>query len=129
MSAEITGGLVALGLPMGGRGWGERRLVGIDQGIEGTEDARNFLSAGRHVLRGKVRECKRLGECEDMFGAVITLQGFGNGVGTGCEARVPRRGAGLRVALPRYESTENAQARHPGKSTPDMGQVEMHLSQ
>ena len=81
------------------------------------------------MLRGKVRECKRLGECEDTFGAVITLQGFGNGVGTGCEARVPRRGAGLRVALPRYESTENAQARHPGKSTPDMGQVEMHLSQ
>ena len=101
----------------------------IDQGIQGAEDALHFLIAGRDVLMRIIIQREGLGECEDMFGTVITLQDFGNDVGTGCEARVPRRGAGLRVALPRYESTENAQARHPGKSTPDMGQVEMHLSQ
>jgi hypothetical protein len=129
MSAELTGGLVALGVPMGGRGWGERRRGGIDQGIEGTEDARTFLRAGRHWLLGKGIECKRWGECEALCGAVSTLQGCGHGVCTGCEARVPLRGEGLRGALPRYASTDNAQARHPGQSTPDMGQVEMHLIQ
>jgi hypothetical protein len=129
LRAERNGGLVALGLPMGGRGWGDRRLVGIDQGIEGTEDARNVLSAGRPGLLGTGREFKRVGEGEDRCGAVIPLQGFGPGVGTGCDARVPIRGEGRRGALPRDDSTEHAQARHPGTITTDMVQGERPLIQ
>lgn len=102
-------------------------LVGIDQRIEGTEDALNFLIAGRNVLLGKVIECQGLGECEDMFGAVIALQCFSNGVFTGFDAIVPICSSGSRVALPRYDSTDNAQARHPANITNHMVQVEIHL--
>ena len=89
MGAEIKGRFVALGVPMGGRGWGERVLGGIDLGIQGAEDALDFLSAGRDLLLGKVRECEGLCEREDMFGPVIPLQRFGNGVCTGFNPIVP----------------------------------------
>ena len=104
-------------------------LVGIDQGISGAEAALHVLIAGRHVLRGKVIECKRLGECEALFGAVITLQCFGNGLFTGCDAIVPRCGSGPRGALPRDDSTDKTHARHSGKITHPMVQGEMHLLQ
>ncbi len=129
MGAEIKGRFVALGVPMGGRWRGERVLGGIDLGIQGAEDALDFLSAGRDVLLGKVRECEGWGEREDMFGAVIPLQRFGNGVCTGWHAIVPILGEGPRGALPSHNRAENAQACHPGNIAHDMVQVEMHLIQ
>ena len=114
---------------MGGRRWGERVRVGIDLGIQGSEDALDFLIAGRDVLLGKVRECEGWGEREDMFGAVIPLQRFGNGVGTGLNTIVPILGEGPRVALPSDKGADNTHACHPGNITHDMVQVEMHLIQ
>ena len=64
-------------------------LVGIDLGIQGSEDAFDFLIAGRDLLLGKVIEFEGLCEREDMFGAVIPLQRFGNGVCTGFNTIVP----------------------------------------
>ena len=64
-------------------------LVGIDLGIQGSEDALDFLIAGRDLLLGKVIECEGLCEREDMFGAVIPLQRCGNGVCTGFNPIVP----------------------------------------
>jgi hypothetical protein len=129
MGAEIKGRCVALGLPMGGRWWGERGLVGIDLGIQGAEDALDVLIAGRDVLRGKVREFEGWCEREDMFGAVSPLQRFGNGGCTGLHTRVPRLGEGPRVALPSHNRAEKAPACHPGNITHDMVQVEMPLIQ
>ena len=129
MGAESTSRCVALGVPMGGRRWGERGLVGIDLGIQGSEDACDFLIAGRDVLLGKVRECEGWCEREDLCGAVIPLQRFGNGVGTGLNTRVPIRGEGTRGALPSDYRAANAHACHPGKITHAMVQVEMHLLQ
>lgn len=129
MRAESEGGRVALGLPMGGRGGGERMLVGLDQGGSGAEDARNCLIAGRHGLRGKGIEGKRWGEGEARGGAVIAFQGVGHGLCTGFEALGPRCGSGARGALPRDDSTDNAQPRHSGKITHPMVAVELHLIQ
>lgn len=126
MCAESTGGLVALGVPMGGRGWGERLRVGLDQGSEGTEDALHCLIAGHPVRRGKGRACQRGGECAAMGGAVIPLQGFGKGGLTGCHARVTVRGEGVRSAFPSHNRAEHAPARSPGHITKDVGQVERH---
>jgi hypothetical protein len=80
-------------------------------------------------LLGKVVEGAGWGEREALFGAVIPLQRWGNGIGTGLNTRVPIRGEGMRVALPSDKRAENAQACHPGNITHDMGQVAMHLSQ
>src|SRR5216117_3482240 len=57
--------------------------VGIDQRSKGTQDALDFLIAGRDLLVRKVIQRERLCEREDMFGPVIPLQGFGNSVFTG----------------------------------------------
>jgi len=104
-------------------------LVGIDLGIQGAEDARDCLIAGRDVLLGQVRECEGWCERADLFGAVIPLQRFGHGVCTGLHTIVPRLGSGPRVARPSHHRAENAQACHPGQITHDMVQGEMHLSQ
>ena len=88
MGAEIKSRFVALGLPMGGRRWGERVLVGIDLGIQGSEDAFDFLIAGRNLLLGKIIECKGLGEREDMLRSIIPLERFDNAVRTGFDTRV-----------------------------------------
>jgi hypothetical protein len=104
-------------------------LVGIALGIHGREDARDFLIAGHDLLLGNVIECEGLGEREDMFGAVLSLQRFGNGVCTGLNTIVPLRGEGTRVALPSDQRAENAHACHPGTIAQDMVQVEMHLIQ
>ena len=67
-------------------------LLRIDEGIEGGEDARNFLIAGRDVLLSKIREREGLGEGEHMFGAVIPRQRFGNGLLVRLNAVVPLLG-------------------------------------
>jgi hypothetical protein len=56
---------------------------GVDQGIKGVKDPLDFLITGRDLLVRKIIQRKGLGECEDMFGAVIPLQRFGNGVHAG----------------------------------------------
>ena len=61
----------------------------IDQGIQCAEDALNFLIAGRDLLMRKIIQREGLGEREDMFRPVISLQRFGNGVRTGFDAIVP----------------------------------------
>ena len=127
--AESKSRFVALGVPMGGRRWGERVLVGLNLGSQGSEDALDVLIAGRDLLLGKVLECEGWGEREEMLGAVIPLQRFGHGVGTGLNPIVPILGEGPRVALPSDKRAENAQACHPGHITHDLVQVESHLIQ
>ena len=92
MGPESKGGCVSLGAPMRGRRRGEGMLLRIDEGIKGVEDALDFLIAGRNVLLGEIIERKGLGKCEDMFGAVIPLEGLGNSVLAGLNAIVPIRG-------------------------------------
>src|SRR5712691_5501039 len=100
-----------------------------DQGVKGAQDARNVLIAGRALLLGKGIEREGWGEREDMFRPLIPLQRFGNGVLSGLNARVSRRGEDLRSAFSRYHSAENAPPRHAGHITDPMVQVEVHLVQ
>ena len=83
-------------------------FIGIDQGIKGAEDALNFLIAGGNLRVRKIVQCKGLREREDMFGPVISLQRFGNGVLTGFNAIITLRGSGVRIALPSHNRAENA---------------------
>ncbi len=129
MGPQIKGGFVALGAPMRGRRWGEGVFVGIDQRSTGTQDALDFLIAGRDWLVRKVIQRERLCEREDMFGPVSPLQGFGTGVCTGLHALVAGRGSDPRIAFPSHNGAENAPARHPGHSTHHVRQVEMHVSE
>ncbi len=101
----------------------------IDQGVQGAQDALNFLIAGRALLLGKVREREGLGEREDMCRPVIPLQRFGHGVLSGFKARVSLHGEGLRGAFSRHNSAENTHPRHAGHITDPMVQVEVHLVQ
>ena len=104
-------------------------LLRIDEGIKGVEDALDFLIAGRNVLLGEIIERKGLGKCEDMFGAVIPLEGFGNSVLAGLNAIVPIRSSDLRIAFPSHNRADNAHPRHAGHVTDHVVQVEIHLIQ
>jgi len=99
----------------------------IDEGIEGGEDALNVLIAGRDVLLSKIIEREGLGEGEHMFGAVIPLQRFGNGLLVRLHAIVPILGEGLRITFPCDNGAENAHPRHTCHITHPVGQMEMHL--
>jgi len=129
MSTASKGGGISLGAPMGGRRWGEGRLLRIDEGITGGEDARNGLSAGRAVLLRKILEGKGVRAREEMCRAIIPLQRFGNGVRTGCDARVPKRGEGMRMAFPSHHRTEQTPPCHPGHITHHVVAVERHVVQ
>ena len=129
MGTEIKGWFVPLGLPMGGRRWGEGVSFKIDQGIQGAEDALNVLITGRDVLMRTIIQREGLGEREDLFRPVISLQRFGHGVRTGCDARVPILRSGMRVALSSDDRAENAHPRHACHITHHVVQVEMHLIQ
>ncbi len=102
-------------------------FVGIDQRSKGTQDALDFLIAGRDLLVRKVIQRERLCERENMFGPVIPLQCFGNGVFTGLNAIVAVRGSDPRIAFPSHNGADNAHASHPGHITHHVMQVEMHL--
>ena len=104
-------------------------LVGIDLGIQGAEDALDFLIAGGDVLLGKVIEGQRLGEREKMFRPVIALERFGNGLWTGCDAVVPILREGMGVALASDDRAEKTHARHAGHITHHVMQVKIHLIQ
>ena len=101
----------------------------IAQGIKGVEDALDFLIAGRDVVMRNIIQREGLGERADMVRPLIPLQRFGNGVRTGCDARVPIRREGLRVALSSDDRTENAPPRHACHITHHVVQVKMHVIQ
>jgi len=101
----------------------------IDEGVKGVEDALNFLITGRDLVLGTIIELEGLGEGENMFGPVIPLQRFGNGVLARFNAIVAILGSGLRIAFPRDNSADNAYPRHAGHITHHVVQVEMHLIQ
>ena len=108
---------------------GEGVGVKVDQGVQGAQDALDFLSARCALVRGQGIEREGGGERAAMFRPVIPLERFGNGVLSGCKARVPRRGAGLRSAFSRHHCTENAPPRHPRHLTHDVVPVAMHVLQ
>lgn len=104
-------------------------LLRIDEGIEGGEDALNFLIAGRDGLLGQIIEREGLGAGEHMFGAVIPLQRFGNGLLARWNAVVSILGSGLRIAFPRDNGAENPHPRHASHLTNHVVQMEIHLIQ
>jgi hypothetical protein len=127
MGAQIKGRVISLRLPMRRGWWGDGGDLRIDQSIKGVENVLDVLIAERDVLLGKIIEFKGLGEGENMFGAVISLQRLGNGVLAGFNAIVPIQGEGPRVAFSSHNGADNAQARHAGNITHHVVQVEMHL--
>ena len=129
MGAEIKGGFVAVRLPMGRRRWGQGVGFRINQGLKGGEDALDFLIAGRDLLLGKVIQREGLFECEEMFGPVISLQRFGNGVLAGLNTIVAIRGSKFRITFSRHNGADNAHPRHAGHITHHVVQVEIHVIQ
>ncbi len=81
-----TGEPSEMGPGLGGR---------IDAGRTRAEDALDCLIAVGEVLLGKVRERQRWGTRAKMCRPVIPRERFGHGLGTGCDAVVPRRRSGM----------------------------------
>lgn len=104
-------------------------LLRIDEGIEGAEDALDFLIAVCDVLLGKVIQRERWCACEDMCRALIPLQRFGHGVLSGCNAIVTIRSQEFRIAFSRHNGADNTHAGDPGTITHHVVQVEMHVIQ
>jgi hypothetical protein len=64
-----------------------------------------------------------------MFGPVIPLQRFGNGVLAGFNAIITVGGSSVWSAFPSHQRAENAQASHSGTITDNVVQMKIHLIQ
>ena len=95
MGPEVKGWCVPWRVPRRGRRWGPGLGGRIDAGRTRAEDALDCLIAVGEVLLGKVSERQRWGTRAKMCRPVIPRERFGHGLGTGCDAVVPRRRSGM----------------------------------